>query len=314
MHKILKMDHSVDFFGTSDEVAVVFYEQGGRDDYSELEEELLEELFESEHADNASNEDWAELPDDVHVPDRGIRLESCRMEVRKLGWNSIAPVGLSWSACLRHMTIAIETLGLTEATLRQFVEELSEETTPAVPAVESNAAEITFTGRITALPGIDETITVRIDDSGRVEQLPSIPLTIVRNRDLVVHLDWYCDGGDAGEQLWRLDFRYGGKPFQAQLFAKISPLQLDEHGSVRHEIPVEDEEYVSFRLFIERDVRDPENSDRRVDYACKAWPLECGVAESLLGASQFAVVWALFQRLNQVLELPCDESMCDEVH
>lgn len=133
---------------------------------------------------------------------------------------------------------------------------------------------------------------------------------MIRNCDLLIHADWYCDGAESGEQLWRLDFCTDDHSFQAQLFAKLDPEQWLAIDLARIDVPVEDEKYVSFRLFLERDNRDT-SGEQRIDYACASWPITEERAQQLLGTPECAIVPLLETEISHVAGLPCDKSLCE---
>ena len=104
---------------------------------------------------------------------------------------------------------------------------------------------------------------------------------------MTVHDDWYPDGVEDGKMLWRLDF----PDYQAQLFR--------EEGSG------------SFSLFLERDVRAPEDPSIRIDYAGATWPLTADRARRLLTNGLAVCREDLREEFTEVAALPCDPKYCD---
>lgn len=94
---------------------------------------------------------------------------------------------------------------------------------------------------------------------------------------------WYVDGVEH----WGLD----GPDFQVRLFA------AEDAGH-----------YHDPRLFIERDRRDA--AGRRVDYACKSWPLTEPWATRLLESAPEVVLLALKRHIAEVMSLPCQSQYC----
>lgn len=137
-------------------------------------------------------------------------------------------------------------------------------------------------------------------------------MSTIKNSDLTVHDDWYLDGAEGvePEQLWRMDFAVGPNEYQVQLFAKVDPTQLDEDGDLATKVRVEDERYVEFRLFLERDNRTADGGPR-IDYACGAWPLTPGRAEALLSLSEAELPAAIAAEVSHVAGLPCDRRYID---
>lgn len=140
----------------------------------------------------------------------------------------------------------------------------------------------------------------------------------IKNSDLVIHADWYCDGGEHSrkfgfEQLWRLDSVVGDNDYQIQLFAVVDPAQCTDDGKPPHTLSILDEVYVEFRIFIERDNRDEVNGDDsfRVDYACDAWPLAQDQAAALLSLDEEAAFSVVAHLVAVVAALPNDLAMCD---
>jgi hypothetical protein len=128
----------------------------------------------------------------------------------------------------------------------------------------------------------------------------------------MIHNDWYHDGLEDGEDLWRLDFEVPAYPhwLQAQLFA--TPVGYTKEN--RHEPPWDRDptefDWSHARLLIERDGRD-DSGDVRIDYAFAVWPLTPERARELLAASTEEAVGMMSNEIAQVLSLPCDTSYCD---
>jgi hypothetical protein len=110
-----------------------------------------------------------------------------------------------------------------------------------------------------------------------------------------VHRDWYEDGVEDGENLWRLDW----PEYQAQLFCKL------DHDDRKVVVNADGLRYVSARLLIERDRRD-ESGDNRIDYACEAWPISPEQAQELLRMDREGAKAAMAAKIAVVQGLPCD--------
>lgn len=112
------------------------------------------------------------------------------------------------------------------------------------------------------------------------------------------HKDWYQDGWEGGEELYRLDFIVGeNNSLQAQLFLPtVDPKNPD------------DDRFHNPRLFIERDNRHPDGDSyqTRVDYACKSWPLTEQEAADLLAANTEQAMKLMADKINTVTNLPND--------
>lgn len=113
-----------------------------------------------------------------------------------------------------------------------------------------------------------------------------------------VHEDWYEDGVEDGENLWRLDFSYGKNEYQAQLFCEAPP------GTDDGVADDDSLDYSSARLFIERDNR--LEGGARWDYACGTWPLNDVEAVSLLKSDTVEAIVSMMDKVRQVEKMPND--------
>lgn len=126
-----------------------------------------------------------------------------------------------------------------------------------------------------------------------------------------IHKDWYFDEIESSrklkkvEALWRLDV---DEHIQVQLF--LTPMHWDFK---KYDFNGPDDEWHEPRIFIERDSRENlEGGDqKRVYYACSAWPLTESQALELLTASKDEAVQRLRDNIACVMGLPCDQKMCD---
>ncbi len=116
-----------------------------------------------------------------------------------------------------------------------------------------------------------------------------------------VHPDWYADGIDNDENLWRLDFAVNGNEYQAQLFLKLGIPEDELAKCFDGPIP-----YTSARLFLERDNRLPGGDGERIDYACECWTIEAPRALGLLAVSKDEAVAAMGDQIRHVEALPND--------
>ncbi len=113
--------------------------------------------------------------------------------------------------------------------------------------------------------------------------------------DKNVHPDWYEDGWESGENLYRLDFIQEPNDFQAQLFLPTVNKKKDDGN------------YHNPRLFIERDNRHPtSNNQERVDYACESWNITPEEVHALLAADADQAMILMADKIKTVTELPND--------
>lgn len=117
-----------------------------------------------------------------------------------------------------------------------------------------------------------------------------------------VHDDWYEDGVEDGENLWRLDFARGADEYQAQLSCRLAP------GAVVAPCGwcTPATAYAAARLFLERDNRLAYGE--RWDYACASWDLTPDVAAGLLAADKALAAWFLEEYVDAVAALPNDRA------
>lgn len=109
--------------------------------------------------------------------------------------------------------------------------------------------------------------------------------------------NWYHDGIEDGEDLWRLDPEAN---IQIQVFVDIVGDGLS-HGD-------------KFRLFIEHDVREKTKTDpsKRVKYSAKEFPITPTEAHALLLMDETAAVQWLRNRINEVIAMPDGKHMLKE--
>ena len=122
-------------------------------------------------------------------------------------------------------------------------------------------------------------------------------------RTIQSHTDWYVDGVEDNEQLWRLDTL---PPLycQIQLFAEVSTTSAD---------PYENEPGVdsgacftgNFRLFNERDERDP-SGEHRIFYAGEQFEINHERAMQLLLLNREAAEMYLEEEILAVMKLADD--------
>jgi hypothetical protein len=113
---------------------------------------------------------------------------------------------------------------------------------------------------------------------------------------LDMHPDWYADGVEMGEYLWRMDL----PDVQIQLFVNV----LSDIGPNGEALYGDD-----FRLFIEHDVRDPKG-EKRVKYSGDHFDRPSEFHRRLLASSRELVATLLASEIEKVKAMPNDPAMC----
>lgn len=108
----------------------------------------------------------------------------------------------------------------------------------------------------------------------------------------MIHDDWYDDGEEAGEHLWRLDVWFRRQWYQVQVSRFGSDVA---------------------KLFIERDGRCPKDTEVRIDYAFKAWSAFDAEAALCLTLSKREFIRKYRDLIVEVEQLPCDHKYCGGV-
>ncbi len=127
------------------------------------------------------------------------------------------------------------------------------------------------------------------------------------------HADWYVDGVEGREQCWRLDFlvqdsEFDGA-FRAQVFARpVWDAEDMKAKQVEDSSSTSPTRYHSFRLDVEREVRDEEG--RRIDYAFKVWMVSSQFGVTLLCHGEAEALDLLSPYVDEVLALPNEPDYC----
>ena len=117
---------------------------------------------------------------------------------------------------------------------------------------------------------------------------------------VTIHSDWYGDGVESGEDLWRLDL--DDNETQIQLFAKVEEEEADELVYTG-----------KCRIFLEVDRRDPAtDNEKQTFYTSNGWEISAASAGEFLSKPKNDMADLLAQQIAALKAMPCNEDMVRE--